>query len=183
MTETDVGDLLKRVLGAFPTQRQKMSPADLAGFTVSYTAGLIDLDFDLARRAIERCNKTSNLIPTIAAIRAEVLELERGAARTGIEAWGDVLRAVGRFGTNGTPTFADPLVAEAIAAVGWRAVCQSDDGDPSVRAKFVDAYNAISRRARKEAQVSRGAGARELGSGEARTLGALVAGVMPKERP
>jgi hypothetical protein len=180
MTPQDANDLVKRILGAYPTQRMKLSSADISGMVISYTAGLIDLDFEIARAAVDRANKTSEMIPTIAKIRAEVVELARGGKRSGAEAWGDVLRAVGTFGIYQEPRFADPLVAEAVGAVGWRAICQSDETDSSPRAKFAAAYDRLAASTRKEAQASRGAGAPQLEAG-ARSIGELMAAVLPKE--
>ena len=162
MTPDQASALIMRILGAVPPQRQRLSRQDVEGRTIAYTAGLIDLDYEMAEKAVDRCNKTSDTIPPIARIRREMAELAHGGQRSGAEAWGDVLKAVGRYGSDrgdeAMPYLAslDPLSAHAAAAVGWRAICQSKEDDPAPRAKFADAYNAAAARARKEAAASQG---------------------------
>lgn len=158
MTATQAAVLVKRVLGAYPTQRQRMSEDDVMAMTVSYMAGLIDLEYDIACVAVDRANKTSEFMPTIARIRSEVGEISIGGRRSGAEAWGDVLRAVRRYGYTNTPRFGDSLVAEAVSAVGWDAICNANVTDASTRSKFADAYNSLVARARKETQVAVGGG-------------------------
>lgn len=169
MTPQQAGELVKRLLAAYPTQRQKMTPTDLGAMTVVYTAGLIDLDFELARAAVDRAVKVAEWIPTIAKIRAEAVELTSGSARSGEEAWGDVLRQVGRVGVYGQPRFADPAIAEAVDCIGWRAICSAPEAQSAIREGFAAAYERITAGQRKQTQVAPGAGAppdRQLGQGE-----------------
>jgi hypothetical protein len=158
MTPVDANDLIKRLLGAYPTQRQRMSVADIGAMTVSYTAALSDLPFDVARAAVDRCLKTSEWIPTIARIRQEAGEVQIGHRRSGSEAWGDVMRAISRFGAHRTPRFADIQVAEVVHVVTWRQICEADGRTlASCRRTFIDTYDAINADQRKRDQIAPGA--------------------------
>lgn len=160
MTPADCNELIKRILGAFPGQRQKMSAADIMQMTVVYTAGLSDLDFDVARAAVDRCLKTEEWIPSIATIRREAGEVLVGTRRSGAEAWGDVMRAVSRFGAHRTPVFADRQVAEAVGIVTWRQICEADGRTlASCRRTFIDAYDNITTDQRKRDQIADGGAA------------------------
>ncbi len=183
MTPKQVGELVKRILGAYPSERRFMSNDDLGAMTVTYTAGLADLDFELAKASVDRASKTSEKIPTIARIRAEVGELLFGQRRSGAEAWEDVLAEVRRIGSYGKPVWRDPLVGQAARAVGWRALCVMNEADPAPRAKFADAYNRLAQGERKQAQLADGAGAepprrRFERVEEERSLGSLTASLM-----
>lgn len=160
MTPADANDLIKRLLGAYPTQRQRMSVADIGAMTVSYTAGLSDLSFDVARAAVDRSIKTSEWIPTIALIRKEAGEVQGGSRRSGSEAWGDVMRAISRFGSHRTPAFVDPQVNEVVGIVTWRQICEADGRTlASCRRTFIDTYDAINADQRKRDQIAAGAAA------------------------
>lgn len=190
MTEDQAGQLIKRILGAFPTQRQKMSAADVAGMVISYTAGLVDLDFDAARAAVDRANRTSEFIPTIAKIRAELGELAHGQRRPGIDAWGDVVSMRTYRDREALETF-DPLSVEICQRFGWiewrtlwrggRDVDQwhvvTADGeaaDRADRARFAEAYDKLAGAASKEIQAQPGAAslpAAEAGDQARRLIG------------
>ncbi len=178
MTVADANDLVKRLLGAFPTQRMNMKKDDLVQMSVSYVDGLLDLDYNVALLAVQRCTKSCEWLPPIARIRAEVGEILLGGRRSGAEAWVDVLRAVGTFGVGREPVFRDPFVALAVKAVGWRSICMSDETDPAPRSKFADAYNALVIADRKGAQLSLG-GSRSIArverEGGQKSIGELLA--------
>lgn len=178
MTPQDAGDLIKRILGAYPTQRQRMTPADVGAMTVAYTAGLIDLPYELARDAVDRCLKSCEWIPTVARIRAEAGEIRIGARRSGGEAWGDVMRAVSTHGQYREPVFEDEITQACVAIVTWRAICTSDQiGLASCRRTFIEAYESITASSRKAAQVAQGGvaprrlGVVGIGDAAARALG------------
>ena len=191
MTPHEAGDLVKRLLGAYPTQRQRMTGADIQGMTIAYTAALIDLEIADAKQAVENCIKTSEWIPTVAKIRAEVGELARGHRRTGSEAWGDVTTAILRFGQYRPPgvesgwVFEDRAVAHAVQIVGWGQICQADPRTlASCRRVFCDAYDGLTATDRKRDAVAAGGVAPRRGlihAGDA--IRQLAAAAHDDERP
>jgi hypothetical protein len=116
-----------------------------------YGEALADLDYELARRAVGRLARIAKWFPTVAEIREQAVNLEQGATRKGLEAWGDVVAEIRRTGSYGSPRFSDPLVCEALRGIGtWRDICLSTN-DTADRARFVELYDAIAARGRTEA--------------------------------
>jgi hypothetical protein len=118
-----------------------------------YESMILDLDFELAKAAIGRLIQSSKFLPSIAEIREAAREAEHGPRRSGLEAWGDVTRAIRLVGTYRTPVFTDPIVGRAVLAMGWREVCLGDN-EPAIRARFIEAYEAMAARGDREAALS-----------------------------
>jgi hypothetical protein len=79
------------------------------------------------------------------------LVLEAGGQLTAPEAWGVVMREVRRVGHWGVPDLA-PIVLQAVQAVGgWRQICFSEN-IAADRARFLEAYNLLQKRAAEEIQ-------------------------------
>lgn len=103
---------------------------------------LQDLEFDVVKAAAERLMASSEFMPTIAAIRSAALSITDGPQRPGGDAWGDVLKAVSRFGIYRTPSFDDPVVARCVRQLGWTEVCNSTNR-PADRARFIELYDQL----------------------------------------
>jgi hypothetical protein len=150
VTDLQAKKLVAILLAAYPTARVGADGARIADV---YGRMLEDLDVEATTRAIKRIIRTSRFLPTVAEIRAAALEVADGAARAPGDAWGDVLRAIGRYGANRTPgvefCFADPLVARAVQSLGWRELCLSEVGYAD-RARFVELYAQLVESDRRE---------------------------------
>lgn len=77
-----------------------------------------------------------------------ILSLPPDARLTPAEAWSCVLREVQRVGVYGQPQLPG-LVARAVACLGWREICTSDEPDV-VRAHFLRVYEQLQARARRD---------------------------------
>lgn len=124
----------------------------------------------------------ANTLPTEGAIREAFAELRQGPARTGLEAWGDVLGLLRRgFSSHAPPAAADmpdPIAWECLQAISWRAVCRVAEDDPALRSQFVAAYNgAVLRRQRAGVAATVPAAARLL---EQRGVAELAAGALKR---
>ena len=91
-------------------------------------------------------------LPTISELRAYIAESKCDLPDADV-AWGEVLRAVSRWGRYRIPQWSSPAMAEAVEAVGWQAICDSENQDVT-RAHFARAYRATRVRALHEVQVS-----------------------------
>lgn len=120
MNTTESQKVVGMLLAAFPAARITEPTVRL------YERMLGDLDFELATNAVTRLVCTSKFMPTIAEIREAAADLSVGPARSGLEAWGDVMLAIRRVGHYGVPKFEDPLVAECVRIMGWRYLCIGD---------------------------------------------------------
>jgi hypothetical protein len=117
--------------------------------TEAYVTCLVDLDCDVATRALPRlamvCGK---FVPSVQDIREVVTDMQHGPRRTGAEAWQDVERAQRKAGYLRTPRFTDPIVASIVAA-DWATWCKPDN-PAADRARFIELYEVRSKRARAD---------------------------------
>lgn len=154
MSPEQVARLVQQILGGYPTQRQRMSKADIEGMVLSYTAGLCDIDFDDAEEAVRRLSRTSEWIPTIAKICEAVGVVIHGELSTGLQAWEEVHRFIGSKGSWHTPgvdfQFSDNLTHEIVQALGWFAMCASEHEQlANFQSRFIRDYRERSQTERK----------------------------------
>lgn len=148
--------ILAVLFAAYPIETRNV-PAEEALITAKvYASALDDLGEDEVNQAIMFLVKTSERLPTVAKIRATVLELRYGPARPGGDAWGDVVREIRRQGLSGLSAFADPLVAKAVSRLGWGELCRSEN-PAADRARFIELYDALVREERHHAAARLGA--------------------------
>lgn len=148
MTKPEALKCLAILKASYP--RQELEPATVE----TYAMMLDDVDFGEAQAAIKRLICESKWFPAIAEIRAEVA---RGATASlpAVEvAWGEVTKAISRFGMNRKPIFSCPEIAAAVDVLGWRNVCL-DENTMSTRARFTDAYRAYRERRVSSVQLGR----------------------------
>jgi len=121
--------------------------------TVQVYARLLgDLDGGVLERAALICISRYRFFPTVSELREVALSVSAPPPRSGVEAWGDVLREVRRVGYNGEPQFDDPAIAAVIEGFGWRNLCL--DEEPMVlRAHFLRAYEQCSRRIEEQRRL------------------------------
>lgn len=148
MTPNESAKLVAMVLGAFP--RGIPQNPELARKTAEvYKRMLLDLDYEVAERAVARLIATSRFLPTVSEIRAAAVDVTQGAVRQGGEAWGDVNMAIRRFGRYREPVFDDPIVAECVKQLGWQSLCNSTN-DVADRARFIELYDGLAERVRRD---------------------------------
>lgn len=120
-----------------------------------YEAMLADLDFEVAKQAVQRLICSSKWLPTVAEIRAAAADVTLGPVRAGGEAWGDVVAAIRKVGSyRPPPTFEDPIVDECVKALTWRGLCLGEN-EAADRAKFVQMYDALAARRRVDVAAGR----------------------------
>ena len=147
----------------WPSQRQRMSTDDVStGCSRSTSVGLGDLEVPKVKAAVTRLARTSEWLPTIAAIRAAVGVVEHGEQSTGAEAWETVLSAIRRHGSHRTPgidiSFGDPITAcGVVKALNWGELLRERQRDRGPSSVSVDAYADIAKTERREAQAAPGA--------------------------
>jgi hypothetical protein len=179
MTEVEAQKLVTILMASFSTKGIQ----DPAATQAIYRRMISDLDYQVASAAVERLLATSEFMPTIAAIRSACVNVTQGDKRAGGEAWGDVLRAVGKFGYMRQPgqdfNLEDNVAQRAVLALGWRNICESEN-QIADRARFVDLYDKLSASNRTE-QIAGSLPAqqrlRELRAGEAQSLSQIINGV------
>ncbi len=160
---------------------------------------LADLDYVVADAALKRLIGTHTKPPAIAQFRATCSAYTEGRREHGGEAWGAILKLIGRWGMNRTPkppnycagsleddgfAVTDPVLYRVIDALGWRELCTSED-QTADRARVIQLYDQLAQEDATERSVraiappipSRG------GGGAPAQLGAIVAGMLPSKVP
>ncbi len=147
MTKLEVAKLVGVLIASFPNS--KVSPET----SLVYERMLADLDYPAANAAVERLLATARFMPTIAEIRESALTLERGEVRAGGEAWGEVLKAIGRYGYVRQPgvdfEFSDATTVECVRALNWRELCESENPQAD-RARFIELYDKLAATQRRK---------------------------------
>jgi hypothetical protein len=149
VTNQEASQVVFMLFAAFPQSEGKQSEERLQ----LYKQMLLDLDFSEAKAAVIRVIQGSKFLPTIAEIRAAARDLRTGLRRTGMEAWGDVINAIRYVGSYRSPRFEDQRVAKVVECMGWQELCLGDN-ESSLRARFIEAYEAISDREFHEQAIS-----------------------------
>lgn len=147
MTSTECQKLVAVLLGAYPQSRISASTPAV------YERMLVDLDVTAANAAIERLLATAKFMPTIAEIREAALAVTVGEVKRGGEAWGEVQRLLARYGARRydlgwKPPITDPVAVQVVAALGWVALCDSEN-QVADRARFIDLYDQLAARDRR----------------------------------
>lgn len=188
MTKPEVAKLVAVLIAAYPAGKFSSETSQI------YERMLADLGYPEANAAVEQLLATSKWMPTVGEIRERVLALTAGEVRAGGEAWGLVLKAIGRYGRNRTPgvdfELGDPVALETVKALGWANLCDSEN-QVADRARFVELYDLLAVKHRR-AMLSEGLpamqrfralqAAREqvmLPAGGAATVGELLRGALP----
>lgn len=183
MTDKEVRQLVAMLIASFPHTKALPETAK------AYERMLRDLDVRATTAALEHLMATRNYMPTIAEVRAAVAEMQQGPVRPGGEAWGDVVRAVGRYGYYRTPgedfKLLDPVTMRCIDALGWRNLCSSENSQAD-RARFIELYDRLAKQDRTETVAGvlpavRAFRELQARSEEAKSLRELLAGDKPTD--
>lgn len=153
MTRQEAAKLVAVIIASCPAQSSKLDRERQLGMVDAFEALLGDLEYAHASAAVRVLLQTRSWMPSVADIRATVLELERGPVRAGGDAWGGVLAAIKGEGAYRTPgvdfTFRDPITARCVAALGWQELCLSENNTAD-RARFIELYDKLAQQDRKE---------------------------------
>jgi hypothetical protein len=165
VTLEEVHEVVMVLAAGFRRDLRGMTEDETRAWARVYHRGLMDLDAAEAHGAVERLIRTSVFLPTVAEIRSAVVTVAIGQQKRGAEAWGEVIASIGRHGRGHAPgegwQLADPIAARVVDGLGWRALCDSEN-QVADRARFIEAYDALSSQGRTEAQASNGAAAAAL---------------------
>ncbi len=193
MTDSEVAKIVAVLMVSYPNARWipsrpgRNGEPDMPGTSTAYEHMLRDLDYETTNAAVERLLAiTPRFPPSVAEIREAVLALTVGETRPGGAAWGDVVKAIRRFGYMRSPgkdfTFPDLLVAEAVSAMNWAELCSSEN-QVADRARFIELYDRLAA-TRRRSQLSESLPAvrelRRFEDQQARSIGQLVGEVLKR---
>lgn len=180
MTKLEAAKLVAVLIASFPNAKIMQDTSAV------YERMLADLDYTAANAAVERLLATAKFLPAVAEIREAALAVCAGEIRPGGESWGEVLKAIARRGYVRPPgdgwNFSDPLVGQCVAALGWRALCDSENQQAD-RARFIELYDKLASTGRRT-QLSAGLPALERFKAlQSKQVAQLVESVASSTRP
>ena len=114
---------------------------------------LEDTEYFIAEAAIEKYIAESAYPPTIADIRARIADLTVFREKTAIEAWGDVCKAIQKYGYYQQKEALNSLgsvAAKVVDSLGYRTLCLSENVMTD-RAHFLKVYDTLAKREREDA--------------------------------
>ena len=131
--------ILRQLFAAYPSVQA--TPETIA----MYVRLLSDIPPDELQTVVDQAVATCRFLPTIAELRDMRHSLQHANRLTWADAWDSVQREIKRIGSYGTPHFDDALTERAVKAMGWKALCASEN-PATDRAQFRDMYNALAGR-------------------------------------
>lgn len=140
MTKAEAGELLEILVMAF--QERRIENPEMA--VTAYWMALDDVPFDLGQMAARHLIRTSKWFPKPAEIRGAALDLALPLPSPD-EAWAEVMVQVRTRGHNHTPEFSSQVIADAVARIGWRNICATEEPE-RMGQRFTGLYASLRRR-------------------------------------
>lgn len=147
-TNSEVTAALALLVNAFP--RDAIEPRTVK----VYCEMLADIPPAELYAACVKLAQSGKYFPTIAAIREAWALAKTGPKRSGFDAWSDVIAEVRRIGWYGSPEFSDPVTSAAVAMIGWKEICMSENVAAD-RAHFAKAYESMAARNLEAVQLGK----------------------------
>lgn len=197
MLKSEAAKLIAMLVTAFPDGLRFLDEEQRTETKALYRTMMLDLDYEIGNLAITRIIATFKKWPQIADIRAACSRQLDGRDDRGGEAWGKLLKLIGRYGMNRRPlpmalvepepdTFIvdDPLLFRVIDAFGWRELCSSEN-QTADRARVIELYEQLALQASEDRSVRKIAAPiprKHLERGGGR-LGDIVPNLLPDKVP
>lgn len=139
MTPAEAMRLVALLVDVLPPQRMSAESIDM------YALFLSDFELEAGTAAVVDWIATERKFPPIADLRDRYYAMTGALGPDVDQAWREVERQVGAVGTNGSPKFSHEAIADAVASIGWRTICQSTQVSIE-RAHFIRFYESVRRR-------------------------------------
>jgi hypothetical protein len=141
MTAGEVTKLVGVIANAFPG-RFAVTADNAQGVAQVWHRMLGDLPAEECYAAVEELLTTALHPPGIGDIR-RLVATRRVGAPDEAAAWEEVRLAIGRCGRDKEPEWSHPVIAEAVSALGWVTICNSNiDAEMATRAHFRGFYQS-----------------------------------------
>lgn len=131
--------ILRQLFSAYPNTA--VTPETVA----MYVRLLSDIPPDELQTVVDQAVAMCRFLPTIAELRDMRHSLHNAHRLTWADAWDAVQKEIRRVGSYGLPRFDDELTTRCVQAMGWKAICASENPQTD-RAQFRDMYNALAAR-------------------------------------
>lgn len=145
MTEQEALKVYGLLAAAWPAWKATDATVDL------WTVMLADLDYTATVAAVRAMVALEDGWPSVAKVRRQVAADAGLLAPDFDRAWTEVVTACRRSGrAGGKPSWSHRAITEAVDAIGWRSITDSDNLDV-VRGQWRKAYEGAAERARTDA--------------------------------
>lgn len=114
---------------------------------------LRDLDYSATQAGLKKHIMTSKWQPTIAEIRKSVADITNPAILSNTEAWGEVTKAIKKFGSWDQDRALNSLSTHTrttVESFGWDRLCGAENVDV-VRGQFLKMYDSFTIREKEKA--------------------------------
>lgn len=156
MNLTETITIIEIIAATYPNAKGFGDPQSCAKTAKVWTMLLEDLHPLLVTNAVKKHCMTARFAPTIAEIRESAVNITNPALEeTAAEAWGNVTKAIRRFGWYREEEALASLNEKTRAAVksmGWKSICESEEPE-IVRSQFRKAYETMAARAKEQAMI------------------------------
>lgn len=159
MNDDEIRDVVRFVYAGWGTLRT-LTKDEIHSRMAFYKAGLQDLDYEQTKAAVIRIAHVSKFLPTVAEIRESVGVVVNGYRKGGLEAWGEVHKALKTKGSHRTPgidfSWEDSLTKIIVDDMGWATLCASTRPTQD-RDRFIFEYDRLAKNMSQSIQASPGA--------------------------
>ena len=155
MTMQETSVLLGILKTAYPRFYTDITPETLGETVELWHAMLSDVTLELARPALFRLIATSKFPPSIAEMRKSVADIKYEALPDAGEAWGEVNRAIRKYGYYQQEKALESMSETTrmiVRRMGWRDLCTSQN-DMADRAHFLKIYEAMCKTTGEQRQL------------------------------
>lgn len=138
MTREDTAKLLAMLVSAYPHIKVTREVAEV------YHDAIGDLEASDCYGVVRELVRTEVFFPSAAQIRRAVMRRLGHLAPQAEIAYAEVVGAAASRGLGDMPEWSHSAIADAVKAMGWRAICMSEN-QGVLRAQFNQTYGSIAR--------------------------------------
>lgn len=147
-TQIEVAQVVGIISAAYPNFAPTKETVEV------YYQALQDLDFrELKAATMQSISEAGRkFAPSVGELRGAVLSIRKRIAGvpSSYQAWQEVLKQISENGGDfGKPIWSNPIVKQAVEALGWRNLRMSEDQTQD-RARFIMAYDQLLQRASED---------------------------------
>lgn len=144
METREISRIVRVLRAAYPDKNIRPETVEV------YIRCLSDLPVAALEGAVLAHISENKWFPTVAELREAALQLlPGGQLPTALEAWAEVTKQVELVGWYGQPTFSHPVIEQAVKALGWNRICESENV-VAERAHFLRLYETYCGRVKEQ---------------------------------
>lgn len=146
----EVMAIMARLVDAYGDERFSESRMEI------YCDYLSDLDVMELSAAADRLVQSGKYprVPLVSDIRREVTDHAMGGVHDSEAAWLEVKQAIRKVGFYGTPQFSHQSISDAVASLGWEALCSMEVTDATIySAQFKRAHDSFRSREQRDRMI------------------------------